>query len=86
MTAALRLVISGYGGWSFAAVLTVLGILLAWERWETGRLCEAMRERHRLTERTLAAREAQIAADARTIAAQERTISALQTQIAARRR
>ena len=58
MTAALRLVISGWGGWSLAAVLTALGLLLAWERYETGRLCEAMRERHQLDQKRIAALEA----------------------------
>ena len=45
-------------GWAIAAVLTVLGLLLAWERYETGRLCEAMRKRHRLDQKRIAALEA----------------------------
>ena len=65
MTAGLRLVISGYGGWSLAAILTALGLLLAWERYETARLCEALRERHRIDEERIAILEQAIALQGR---------------------
>ena len=57
MIGALRLVISGWGGWSLAAWVVVMAVLLAWERYETGRLLEVLRERHRLAATIDRARE-----------------------------